>query len=404
MASIQELDLKDKKVLVRVDFNVPLDSESNILDDTRMVKALPTLKYILEQGGSLIIMSHLGRPLSKLTESGEINVDKFTLRHLVPHLMELLGVHVEFVDDCLGSQAKSTCGSSQKGDVILLENTRFHKGEKNGDENMAKELASLADIYINDAFGTAHREHASTATVAKYFDSSHKAFGFLMESEVESGSKMLHDAEKPVTAIVGGAKVSDKIQLIEKLMEFADNILIGGGMSYTFLKSQGHEIGDSLCEDDYLELAQKLLKKAEETSTTIYLPQDSIVADKFAADADSKIVNNENIEKGWMGLDIGPQAKETYRDVLLNSKSILWNGPVGVFEMEKFAGGTLFLADAIADATDNGAYSLIGGGDSVSAVNKAGVSDRVSFISTGGGAMLEFLEGKTLPGIAAIQN
>ena len=403
MASIKDLDLKDKKVLIRVDFNVPLDSDGNILDDTRMTKALPTLQYVLEKGGTLIIMSHLGRPLAKLLPSGEIDVQKFTLKHLANHLMELLGVHVEFVDNCIGQNTLNICSEAHKGEVILLENTRFHPGETKGDELLAKQLSELADVYINDAFGAAHREHASTATVAKFFDKDHKAFGFLMEDEVKNGSKMLHDAEKPVTAIVGGAKVSDKIQLIEKLMEFADNILIGGGMSYTFLKSQGYEIGNSLCEDEYLDLAQTLLKKAEETHTKIYLPQDSIVADAFAADANTRIVSNDKIETGWMGLDIGPQAKETYRDVLLNSKSILWNGPVGVFEMEKFAKGTLFLADAIAEATDHGAYSLIGGGDSVSAVNSAGVSDRVSFISTGGGAMLEFLEGKTLPGIAAIE-
>ena len=404
MALLTDLDLKNKKVLVRVDFNVPLDKEGAILDDTRMVKALPTLKYILEQGGTIIVMSHLGRPLKDLNEDGDVKKGKYTLKHLVPHLTELLGVHVEFAENCIGDSVLTTCAEAHKGEVILLENTRFHKGEEKGDENLAKQLASLGDIYINDAFGTAHREHASTATIAKYFDADHKAFGFLMGEEVKNGSKLLFGAEHPVTAIVGGAKVSDKIQLIEKLMEFADNILIGGGMSYTFLKSQGKEIGNSLCEDDYLELATKLLKKAEETSTKIYLPADSIVADKFAADAETKIVSNDKIEKGWMGLDIGPQAKETFREVLLKSKSILWNGPVGVFEMEAFAKGTLYLAEAIADATDAGAYSLIGGGDSVSAVNKAGVSDRVSFISTGGGAMLEFLEGKKLPGIAAIES
>lgn len=401
MALLSELNLKDKKVLVRVDFNVPLDKEGKILDDTRMVKAIPTLQYILDHGGALIIMSHLGRPTGK-PEDAETDKHKYSLRPVADHLTELLGIHVEFVDNCIGESAESTCKKALKGDVILLENTRFHLGETKGDLGLAKQMSELGDIYVNDAFGAAHRAHSSTSVIAQFFDKDHKAFGFLMGEEVENGSKMLHSAEKPVTAIVGGAKVSDKIQLIEKLMDFADNILIGGGMSYTFLKSQGYEIGNSLCEDDYLELAQKLLKKAEETSTKIYLPQDSIIANKFAADAETKIVSNDKIEQGWMGLDIGPQAKETYKNVLLDSKSILWNGPVGVFEMEKFAGGTLFLAEAIAEATSKGAYSLIGGGDSVSAVNQAGVSDEVSFISTGGGAMLEFLEGKTLPGIAAI--
>lgn len=403
MANIRDLDLKGKNVLIRVDFNVPLDKEGNILDDTRMVKALPTIRYVLDKGATVLIMSHLGRPLSKLLPDGSLDVEKFTLKHLVHHLMELLGVHVEFLPNAHTKETLDACKLATRGEVILLENTRFYPGETKGEEEIASQFAQLADVYINDAFGAAHREHASTATVAKYFSRENKAFGFLMEDEIKNGSILLNNPTKPVTAIVGGAKVSDKIQLIEKLMEFADNILIGGGMSYTFLKSQGYEIGDSLCEDEYLELAASLLEKAKTIGTNIYLPQDSIVANKFAADAKTKIVNNEKMEEGWMGLDIGPQAKETYRDVLLASKSILWNGPVGVFEMEAFAKGTLFLAEAIAEATDNGAYSLIGGGDSVSAVNQAGVSDRVSFISTGGGAMLEFLEGKTLPGIAAIE-
>ena len=402
MANIRDLDAKGKNVLIRVDFNVPLDDEGNILDDTRMVKALPTIRYMLDQGATVVIMSHLGRPLKKLLPDGSIDIEKFTLKHLVVHLMELLEVHVEFLPNSHSKETLDACKIARKGEVILLENTRFYPGETKGEEEIASQFAQLADIYINDAFGAAHRAHASTSTVAKYFAPENKAFGFLMEEEIKNGSLLLNNPTRPVTAIVGGAKVSDKIQLIEKLMEFADNILIGGGMSYTFLKSQGYEIGNSLCEDDYLELASKLLEKAESTGTKIYLPQDSIVADKFAADAETKIVSNEKIEKAWMGLDIGPQAKETYRSVLLASKSILWNGPVGVFEMEAFAKGTLFLAEAIAETTDNGAYSLIGGGDSVSAVNQAGVSDRVSFISTGGGAMLEFLEGKTLPGIAAI--
>ena len=402
MAAIQDLKLSGKKVLIRVDFNVPLDKDGNITDDTRMRRALPTLKYLLEKGASLIIISHLGRPRKNLNEDGSIDKAKFTLRHIVPHLTELLGVHVKFTPQCVGALANEACDEMIKGEVTLLENTRFEAGETIGDKELGREFASLADIYINDAFGTAHREHASTATVARYFTNENKAFGFLMEEEVKNGNKLMHEAEKPVTAIVGGAKVSDKILLIEKLMEFADNILIGGGMSYTFFKSQGLQIGKSICEDEYLDLARELMVKAEKTNTKIYLPVDTVIADAFSATANTRIVKSTNIDPEWQGLDIGPEAREDYRKVLLGSKSILWNGPVGVFEMELFEKGTLFLAEAIAEATDNGAYSLIGGGDSVSAVNKAGVSDRVSFISTGGGAMLEFLEGKTLPGIAAM--
>ncbi len=404
MADIREIDFNGKKVLVRVDFNVPLDKDGNITDDTRMQRALPTLRHILDNGGSLIIMSHLGRPQKKLTEDGLINVEKFTLKHLVEHLEELLEVHVEFVSEPFSDQSKTICSALEIGDVVLLENTRFHKGESKGDEEMGKALADLSDIFINDAFGTAHRAHASTYTTATFFSQENKAFGFLMEDELKNGYQLMNQAEKPVTAIVGGAKVSDKIQLIENLMNFADNILVGGGMSYTFYKSLGYPVGDSICEDEFVPLATKLLEKAEQTNTKIYLPEDINIADAFDDDANTRIVSKDEIPDKWQGLDIGPLTMAVYREVLLESKSILWNGPVGVFEMPNFAKGTNSLARSIAEATENGAYSLIGGGDSVSAIAEAGLTDKMSFISTGGGAMLELLEGKKLPGVAAIES
>lgn len=403
MANIREIDFGGKKVLIRVDFNVPLDKDGVITDDTRMRRALPTLQHILENGGALIIMSHLGRPQKKLTAEGEVDVKKFTLEHLVEHLEELLGVHVEFVNEPGGDQAIEVCSALKRGQVVLLENTRFNPGETKGDEIMAKSLADLGEIFINDAFGTAHREHASTATVAKYFSKDNKAFGFLMEDELKNGYLLMNEAERPVTAIVGGAKVSDKIQLIDNLMNFADNILIGGGMSYTFYKSQGYEVGKSICEDEFIGLAEQLLKKASETNTVIYLPEDILAADDFSNDANTKVVAKDAIPAEWEGLDIGPKTIMKYHEVLMNSKSILWNGPVGVFEMPNFAKGTNGLAKSIAEATENGAYSLIGGGDSVSAIADAGLTDKMSFISTGGGAMLELLEGKILPGVAAIE-
>lgn len=403
MADIRDINFSGKKVLVRVDFNVPLDENGNITDDTRMRRALPTLSHILDNGGSLIIMSHLGRPQKKLTPEGSINVEKFTLAHLVDHLEELLEVHVEFVSDYSGEAGKKVCEVLNAGEVVLLENTRFQKGESKGDQDMGRSLANLADIFVNDAFGTAHRAHASTTTVATFFTKENKAFGFLMEDELKNGNQLMNEAEKPVTAIVGGAKVSDKIQLIENLMNFADNILIGGGMSYTFYKSMGLSVGDSICEDEFVPLASKLLKKAEETNTKIYLPEDIKISDAFDNNANTEIVAKDAIPDNWQGLDIGPQAMADFREVLLTSKSILWNGPVGVFEMPTFAEGTNSLAQSIAEATDAGAYSLIGGGDSVSAIADAGLTDKMSFISTGGGAMLELLEGKTLPGVAAIE-
>lgn len=398
-----DIDFKNKKVLIRVDFNVPLNSKFEITDDTRIEKALPTLRHILNNGGALIIMSHLDRPLKKLKEDGTINVEKFTLRHLVGHLSESLDTPVQFATDCVGEDAVSKSAALKPGEVLLLENTRFYPEEEKGNEKFAEKLAALADIYINDAFGTAHRAHASTTTVAHYFDADSKGFGFLMGAEIENASKLISNPEQPVTAIIGGAKVSDKIQLIEKITDFANNILIGGGMSYTFLKAKGGSIGNSLFEEDYVELATSLLKKCEEKGVNLYLPSDSLIADAFSKDASTSVVNSMEIPDGWMGLDIGPDAIKEYKEVILNSKTILWNGPVGVFEMEKFAKGTFAIAEAVAESSENGAFSLIGGGDSVSAINKSGLADKVSFISTGGGAMLEFLEGKDLPGVKAIK-
>ncbi len=394
---MQNLDFNNKKVLVRVDFNVPFDKELHITDFTRIEKAIPTLQFILEKGGSLIVCTHLGRP-----KPGEDNA-KYSTKHLIKDFSRLLGTQVQFVPDTIGKEVKDTVAKMKKGDVILLENTRFYKEETDGDANFAKEMASLADIYINDAFGTAHRAHASTTTVANYFDRDHKDFGFLMDAEVANGNKILNNPVKPVTAIVGGAKVSDKILLLDKLIDLTDHILIGGGMAYTFLKAQGGKIGNSLCEDEHLELALKTLDKASKNGCKIHLPEDSKIADKFAADAKTNIVKSNQIPDGWMGLDIGPKAIEAYKKVILDSKTILWNGPMGVFEFEAFSDGTFSVAQAVADATKKGAYSLIGGGDSVSAINQAGLEDEVSYVSTGGGAMLEFLEGKVLPGVAAIK-
>lgn len=400
---IKEIVLKNKVVLLRVDFNVPLDSEYKITDDTRMTKAMPTINYILEQGAKLVVMSHLDRPLKKLNEDGSINVAKYTLNHLTAHLSVLSGANVDFCPTHDVATMKDKVESLSAGEILLLENTRFNKGEEKGDTVFASELASIADVYINDAFGTAHREHSSTATIAKYFDQAHKAFGFLMAAEIVSADKLLYHSESPVTAIVGGAKVSDKIQLIDKLIDVADNLIIGGGMSYTFKKAMGGNIGTSICEDEYLELALKLMAKAKENNTVIHLPEDVKVADSFSPTAATRYESCDNITDDWMGLDIGPEAIKKYVEVVMSSKTILWNGPMGVFEFEAFATGTNAIAAAVAAATKRGAFTLIGGGDSVAAINKAGLADQVSFVSTGGGAMLEYLEGKELPGIAAIK-
>ena len=396
MTQFSQHNFKDQKALVRVDFNVPLDEHFNITDDTRMRAAIPTIKKILSDGGSVILMSHFGRP-----KGGP--EDKFSLKHLLPHLKELLsGTTVLFADDCIGSDAEQKSKDLKPGEVLLLENLRFHKEEEKGDEAFAKKLSELGDVYVNDAFGTAHRAHASTAVIAHFFPTDKKMFGLLMNAEITNADKVLNSSEKPFTAILGGAKVSDKIEIIENLLKKANNIIIGGGMAYTFLKAQGKEIGNSLCEEDKLDLANEILSKAKEKNVHFYLPEDSVIADKFSEDANTKMVDNDHIEKGWMGLDIGSESIKQFSKVIMESKTILWNGPMGVFEMKKFQAGTKAIADAIADATQKGAYSLVGGGDSVAAVNEFHLADKVSYVSTGGGALLEYFEGKELPGIKAI--
>lgn len=396
MSKFSSSNFKGQKVLVRVDFNVPLNDKFEITDDTRMRAAVPTIKKILGDGGMVILMSHLGRPKGGPEE-------KYSLKPLIKHLSDLLGgVTVLFANDCVGEQAYMTAGMMRPGEVLLLENLRFYKEEEKGDEDFAKKLAKLADVYVNDAFGTAHRAHASTAVIAKFFSVENRMFGLLMEGEVNSAEKVLHHSEKPFTAIIGGAKVSDKILIIENLLKKATDVIIGGGMAYTFMKAQGGKIGKSLCEEDRLDLALDLLKKAEEQGVCIHLPSDSIIADKFDANAAVSSAPSNDIPDGWMGLDIGENARAQFANVIKKSKTILWNGPMGVFEMEKFQKGTKAIAEAVAEATQNGAFSLVGGGDSVAAVNQFGFADKVSYVSTGGGAMLEYFEGKTLPGIAAV--
>jgi phosphoglycerate kinase len=400
MGTFSTHNFAGQKALIRVDFNVPLDKQTKeISDDTRMKSAIPTIKKILADGGSVILMSHFGRPKDGPEE-------KYSLKQLVKHLSELLGGNtpVFFANDCIGEQAFLTSGMMRAGEVLLLENLRFYKEEEKGDEAFAEKLSKLGDVYVNDAFGTAHRAHASTAVIAKYFPAEKKMFGLLMESEVAAAEKVLLKAEKPFTAIIGGAKVSDKILILENLLDRATDIIIGGGMAYTFMKAMGGTIGNSLCEEERLETAKAILEKAEKKGVSIHLPSDSIIADKFAADANTSVSPSNLIPDGWMGLDIGSNACEQFKNVILHSKTILWNGPMGVFEMEKFQHGTKTIAQAVADATTKGAYSLVGGGDSVSAVNDFGFADKVSYISTGGGAMLEFFEGKELPGIAAIKS
>ena len=397
------LDFQNKKVLMRVDFNVPLNDQLNVTDDTRIRAALPTIRKVLRGGGAVILMSHLGRPDSKRKADGSIDVEKFTLQNIQSTLNKLLRKKTLFCEETVGPKARKMAKSLQPGDVLLLENTRFLPGETKGDPKLAKQMASLGDLYVNDAFGTAHREHASTATVAKHFKKGKKAFGLLMEAEVKNATRVLNDPERPLTAIVGGAKVSDKIVLLEKLIDFADHIIIGGGMAYTFIQAKGGKTGASLVEEDKIGLAKKLLDKATKTGATIHLPKDSVITDKFDAKAKREIKLSSRIRKGWMGLDIGSEAQKTFAHVIKSSKTILWNGPMGVFEMKPFAKGTKAIARAVAQATKKGAFSLVGGGDSVAAVNQMGLADDISYVSTGGGAMLEFLEGKTLPGIAAIE-
>ena len=398
MSAFSNYNFKGQKALIRVDFNVPLDDQFNITDDTRITATIPTIKKVLADGGSVILMSHLGRPKDGPT-------DKYSLKHLVPHLYELLGssTHVFFAEDCIGSKAGLTASMLRPGEVLLLENLRFYKEEEKGDAAFAEKLSKLGDVYVNDAFGTAHRAHASTAVIAQYFPADKRMFGLLMESEVLSAEKVLHEAEKPFTAIIGGAKVSDKILIIENLLERATDIIIGGGMAYTFLKARGGNIGNSLCEDDRLQTALDILALAKQKNVSIHLPEDSVLANKFAADANTQVAQSDAIPSGWMGLDIGPKAIGVFSEVVMKSKTILWNGPMGVFEMEKFQQGTKAIAEVVAASTAQGAFSLVGGGDSVAAVNQFKLADKVSYVSTGGGAMLEYFEGKTLPGIAAIK-
>ena len=397
MSKFSDYNFKGQKALVRVDFNVPMNDKFEITDDSRMKAAVPTIKKILGDGGKVILMSHFGRPKDGPEE-------KFSFKHLIKHLVDLLGgTTVFFAKDCIGEQAHLTADMMRTGEVLLLENLRFYKEEEKGDETFAKKLSQLGDVWVNDAFGTAHRAHASTAVIAQFFPAEKRMFGLVMESEVASAEKILHKSEKPFVAIIGGAKVSDKILIIENLLERATDIIIGGGMAYTFMKAGGGKIGNSLCEADRLQTALDILRKAEEKGVCIHLPSDSVIADKFAADAQTSVAPSNNIPDGWMGLDIGANACEQFCNVIMHSKTILWNGPMGVFEMHNFQHGTKCIAKAVADATGKGAYSLVGGGDSVAAVNQFGYAEKVSYVSTGGGAMLEYFEGKVLPGIAAVQ-
>jgi phosphoglycerate kinase len=394
MKTVDQINFLGKKALVRVDFNVPLDKDYHITDDNRMSAALPTINKILKDGGEVILMSHLGRPKGGPEE-------KYSLKHLIPHLSDLLGQQVEFADDCIGKQAVDKAKALAKGQVLLLENLRFYKEEEKGDKGFAEKLAALGDVYVNDAFGTAHRAHASTAVIAQFFPEA-KCFGYLMASELANAEKVLNNAQKPFTAIMGGAKVSDKIELIERLLDKVDNLIIGGGMAYTFARAQGGSIGKSLVEEDKLDLANSLIAKAKAKGVNLLLPADSIVADNFSNDANTNTAQNDSIKDGWMGLDIGPHSIKAFSKVIEESKTILWNGPMGVFEMEKFEQGTKAIAQAVVKATENGAFSLIGGGDSAAAVAKFNFTNDVSYVSTGGGALLEYMEGKELPGVKAI--
>lgn len=394
MNTVDQLNFKDKKALVRVDFNVPLDASFAITDDKRMRAALPTIQKILNDGGSVVLMSHLGRPKDGPT-------DKYSLKHIVGDLSRLLEREVKFADDCIGEDALHQANNLFPGEVLLVENLRFYKEEEKGDVDFAAKLAKLGDVYVNDAFGAAHRAHASTSIIAQFFADA-KYFGYLMASELENAEKVLNGAARPFTAIMGGSKVSDKIQLIERLLDKVDNLVIGGGMTYTFVKALGGEIGQSIVELDKQELALSILKKAEEKGVKIYIPTDSLIADDFSETANTQYIATKEIPAGWEGLDIGMDTRKVYADVVLNSKTILWNGPMGVFEMTAFEGGTRAVADAIVEATKNGAFSLIGGGDSAAAVAKFGLENEVSYVSTGGGALLEYMEGKELLGVKAI--
>ena len=404
MQQIDNYNFQGKKAIIRVDFNVPLGAQYEVTDDTRIRGALPTIRKVLGDGGSAILMSHLGRPKSAPEE-------KFSLKHVIPVLSEHLGKEVQFAQDCVGPDTTSLAATLKPGEVLLLENLRFHAAEdkiktdedKARTREFAKKLSTYADIYVNDAFGTAHRAHASTAVIADFFDEDSKMFGYLINSEIEALDKVLHNAERPFTAIMGGAKVSDKIQVIANLLDRVDSLIIGGGMTYTFIKARGGEIGNSLCEDDLLDVANDLVKKAEEKGVYLVLPEDQVLADKFENDARTESADIDRGKPEYMGLDIGAGTIEAFSRVIRDSKTILWNGPMGVFEMPNFQKGTVKVAEAIAGATEKGAYSLVGGGDSVAAVNKFGLTDKISYVSTGGGAMLEYIEGKDLPGIKAIR-
>ena len=394
MKTIDDFNFENKKALIRVDFNVPLDDNHLVTDTTRIEAAKPTILKVLEDGGSAILMSHLGRPKN--------NEPEFSLKHIVAKVSEIIGVQVKFVENCVGAAAEKAASELEPGEILLLENLRYHDEETAGDKGFAEQLAQLGDIYVNDAFGTAHRAHASTTIVAQFFPEN-KCFGYLLAKEIESIDKVLHDSESPVLAILGGAKVSSKITVIENVLDKVDDLILGGGMAYTFIKAQGGQIGSSICEDDKQELALDILKKAKEKNVNVHLPVDVLAADSFSEFANTKVEPIDKIPDGWQGLDAGPKSLENFAQVVKNSKTILWNGPLGVFEMEPFAKGTIALGDAIAEATSNGTFSLVGGGDSVAAVKQFGFENKVSYVSTGGGAMLEMLEGKELPGIAAIK-
>lgn len=393
MKTISDFNFNSKKALIRVDFNVPLDENFNVTDTSRIVAAKPTIDKILADGGSVILMSHLGRPKGK--------EDKYSLKHILKTVSEVIGVDVKFASDCIGEVAETAAKNLQPKEVLVLENLRYYTEEEAGNVDFAKKLASLGDIYVNDAFGTAHRAHASTAIIAQFFPNS-KCFGLLMEKEITSLNKVLNDSEKPVTAVLGGSKVSTKITIIENILDKVDHMIIGGGMTFTFIKALGGNVGDSICELDKLDLALEILNKAKQKHVHIHIPVDVVAANSFSNDAKTQIVDVSHIPDGWQGLDAGPKSLENFKEVIMNSKTILWNGPLGVFEMENFANGTITLGKYIAESTANGAFSLVGGGDSVSAVKQFGLEDKVSYVSTGGGAMLEMLEGRILPGIAAI--
>ncbi|WP_109302748.1 phosphoglycerate kinase [Aquimarina sp. AU474] len=395
MKTINDFNFENKKALIRVDFNVPLNENFEVTDDTRIQAAKPTIIKVLEDGGSAVLMSHLGRPKGVQ--------DEFSLRHICEKVSEVLGVQVKYVANCVGREAEDAVAALNPGEVLLLENLRFHPNETSGDKGFAEQLSKLGDIYVNDAFGTAHRAHASTTIVAQFFPE-HKCFGSLLSKEIESIDKVLQSGEKPITAVLGGSKVSSKITIIENILDKVDHLIVGGGMTYTFIKAKGGQIGSSICEDDKQELALEILKKAADKGVEIHLPVDVLGADAFDNNANTKVVPVDAIPEGWQGLDAGPETIKNFHEVILKSKTILWNGPLGVFEMENFANGTIALGNSIAEATENGAFSLVGGGDSVAAVKQFGFGNKVSYVSTGGGAMLESLEGKTLPGIAAIKN